>query len=164
MTIKRKIQQIYSSQRMSSRKRNHPYPTYSNKELVLWMYDHGYEALYNNWKSSGFERFLAPSCDRLDDSKGYSFDNIRLVTWKENFDKARADHRLGNPGKQRKQRKKNNSEKTVIQSTLKGHLLNEYVSQQEASEKTGVNRSCINNCCNDKRKRITAGGFLWSYK
>jgi hypothetical protein len=40
--------------------------------------------LYNNWIDSGYKKSDKPSVDRIDDYKGYSFDNIQLMTWKEN--------------------------------------------------------------------------------
>jgi hypothetical protein len=43
-----------------------------------------FKVLYKNWVKSGYEKNFRPSVDRLDSTKGYSFDNIRLVTWKEN--------------------------------------------------------------------------------
>ena len=41
--------------------------------------------LDNNWVNSGYKRDMKPSIDRLDNSRGYSFDNIRLVTFRENY-------------------------------------------------------------------------------
>jgi hypothetical protein len=43
-----------------------------------------FKNLYNEYEESGFDRKLAPSIDRLDSSKGYSFDNIEWVTHSEN--------------------------------------------------------------------------------
>ncbi len=69
---------IYSRQKINSRKRNHPLPSYSKSELKEWMYNEGFKLLYDNWLASDFSKWLKPSCDRLDDYKGYSFDNMRL--------------------------------------------------------------------------------------
>lgn len=52
--------------------------------------------------------------------------------------------------------------KPVIQLTLNGIVLNEYKTGKEASEKTGVSRSCICLCC--KGKRPYSGGYQWKYK
>lgn len=43
-----------------------------------------FDCLYNEWVSSGFNRKLSPSIDRIDTSKGYTLDNMRWVTHSEN--------------------------------------------------------------------------------
>lgn len=40
--------------------------------------------LYNAYCASGYQMKLAPSIDRIDSSKGYTFDNIRWITHSEN--------------------------------------------------------------------------------
>lgn len=50
---------------------------YANKCDVFWK-------LYSEYEASGYNRKLAPSVDRLDSSKGYSFDNVEWVTHSEN--------------------------------------------------------------------------------
>lgn len=52
--------------------------------------------------------------------------------------------------------------KKVIQMTLKGEFIKEYISIGEAAEFTGANRSSISNAC--RGKNMTAGGFKWAYK
>ena len=49
----------------------------------------------------------------------------------------------------------------VYQFSIENILINEFNSLKEASEKTGIARSTICNCCNNKSK--TAGGYKWSY-
>jgi hypothetical protein len=78
------ISGIYNSQKRSSEKRGHPNPVYSKEELTIWLYANDYKALYDDWVSGGHTKDSKPSCDRLDDFYGYSFDNMRLVTWKQN--------------------------------------------------------------------------------
>lgn len=43
-----------------------------------------FHRLYNDWVSSGFDRKLTPSVDRLDTSKGYEVGNMEWVTHSEN--------------------------------------------------------------------------------
>lgn len=51
----------------------------------------------------------------------------------------------------------------VSQYTLAGDLVSTYPSVKMASESVpGANRSYITQCC--KKKRVSAGGFLWSYE
>ena len=51
--------------------------------------------------------------------------------------------------------------KPVSQFSLNGVLIDTYITGKEASEKTGVSRSGICNCCKGKIKQ--AGGFIWKY-
>lgn len=75
----------YNNQRASSRQRKHPMPTYTKFQLIDWvMSQDNSKKLFEDWISSDYDSNLAPSVDRLNDDKGYSFDNIRLVTWIEN--------------------------------------------------------------------------------
>lgn len=52
--------------------------------------------------------------------------------------------------------------KPVTQYTLDGEFVRHWESAKEASEKTPANRSYITQVC--KGKRVSAGGFLWTYK
>lgn len=84
------IAAIYSGQKQSSKARKHPPPAYSRDELTEWLYSKtSFNNLYDKWVESGFKRKLRPSCDRLDDNKGYSFDNIQVITMTENQTKSR---------------------------------------------------------------------------
>ncbi|MFD2891711.1 NUMOD1 domain-containing DNA-binding protein [Flavobacterium chuncheonense] len=51
--------------------------------------------------------------------------------------------------------------KAVQQFSLKGNLLNTYVSASEASRITGISKSCITKCCRGERKQ--SGGYIWLY-
>lgn len=64
--------------------------------------------------------------------------------------------------KQMTEKSKNKTKKKVIQYDLKGNLLNEYESLNEAELKTNVKYQHISSCCRGKQK--TAGGFKWRYK
>ncbi len=52
------------------------------------------QALFDQWESSGFIRKLALSVDRVDNSRGYSEDNIQVITVSENSSKT---HRVDIP-------------------------------------------------------------------
>lgn len=49
----------------------------------------------------------------------------------------------------------------VSQYSMGGQLLNKFISIRDASEKTGVHRSDLSNCCKGIFKQ--AGGFVWKY-
>jgi len=84
-TVVSLITDIYSKQKLHSKTRGHPPPKYTFKEFKKWILSiKNFKVLYKNWVKSGYEKNFRPSVDRLDSTKGYSFDNIRLVTWKEN--------------------------------------------------------------------------------
>ena len=47
----------------------------------------------------------------------------------------------------------------ILQMTLNGNKVSEFVSVSEASRKTGVGRSLISHCVNNRIN--SAGGFIW---
>lgn len=54
------------------------------------------------------------------------------------------------------------TKKPVLQINLKGDMINEFISINEASRQTGYRVSDISACCNNKQK--TAFGFVWRFK
>lgn len=57
---------------------------------------------------------------------------------------------------------KDNTNK-IVQIDLNGNIIGYFNSQIEASQKLGINISTIRNCCNEKSKAKTAGGFIFKY-
>lgn len=53
--------------------------------------------------------------------------------------------------------------KPVSQFTKNNILINEFVSISEASIITGINRSCIEFVCTNRRNYKTAGGYIWKF-
>lgn len=51
--------------------------------------------------------------------------------------------------------------KPILQYDINGILLNKYDTIKIASDKTGIIRSSIDNCLNNRAK--TAGGYIWKY-
>ena len=153
--IKGKICSSFNDQVTSSKRRGHPPPTYTVWKLIeRYEHDKLFIKLFNAWEASNWNRWLAPSFDRIDNSKGYSFDNIKLMTWKENYDNARRDQRLGKLGSSSKH-------KAVRQFTKEGKFIAEYISMKEAERRTGISNNNIGSCCKGNLK--SAGGYKWEY-
>ena len=148
------ISKIYAQQKRSSKKRNHSKPSYTKKEFINWMFSQSnFEKLYNDWVKSDYAKDLAPSVDRLDDYKPYSLDNIQLMTWKENREKAYEDQRRGI---------NNKNAKTVHQYDINNNFIKSYVSVAIVAKENRVQQPCISRCCLNKQK--TSGGYKWKYE
>ena len=136
---------MYASQLSSSKERRHDKPTYTEEELYVWLLAQpDFKKLFKVWKDSGWKKDLVPSGDRLNDSRGYSFDNLQLVTWYENEAKA------------------NNAKLRAVLMLDKDTLetLREFESIKQATDSTKINHiSCV---CRGSRN--TAGGYKWKYK
>ena len=151
------ITTIYGHQQGHSITRGHKPPTYTNKQLQDWLQnDKKFGQIYDKWVESGYTKSMKPSVDRLDDSKGYSFDNIQLTTWGENKAKGHRDMRKG------KIKHGHNPQKAVIQVDSEGLVVGEFVSACEAQRQTGIHQSNISACCLGKLN--TTGGFVWKFK
>ena len=85
-TPKGRMSYIYNGQKRSSSDRGHPPPDYTQAELTSWALANGQEQIVHSWEQKKYLKDYAPTVDRIDDSLGYSFSNIRLVTWKDNND------------------------------------------------------------------------------
>jgi len=148
---------LYAHQIDKSKKRGHKPPTHTNKELSDWLlHDWLFDLLFNNWVNSGYLTNMKPSIDRLDDTKGYSLDNIQLMTWAENKEKGYRDMRRG------KITHGVNPQKAVLQFTSKGVFIKEFVSASEACRQTKIHYVSISLVCREKRNH--AGGFRWKFK
>lgn len=148
------ITKIYGGQRSGSKKRNYSMPTYTKWELKEWLYSQPlFHKLFENWVQSKFDKMLAPSVDRINDYKSYSFDNIQLMTWKKNKQKGNYDIRNGVNNKQ--------SKAVRCINIITGNVI-EFYSIREASRQLNIDQSSISKCCNGKRK--TTKVYIWKYK
>jgi len=146
------VTKIYGNQLNHSKTRGHIPPKYSRVDLQEWLFlQDRFHLMYDEWVKSGFVKKLTPSIDRLNDSRGYAFDNIQLVTWEDNYKKHKAQVVNGSAYKSKN--------KPVIQLSIDNVEVGEFYSITEAGRQTGIsNISCV---CNGSRK--TAGGFKWKY-
>ena len=113
-----------------------------------------YHELHADWVESEFVAEKRPSVDRLDDSRGYGFDNIQLMTWGENNKKGHVDRSRGNTTRS----------KAVVGTESSTGEAKEYISAGEASRQTNACRSSVANCCLGKPNFRSAGGYTWRYK
>lgn len=163
------VRKIYDTQKASSRERGHPPPSYSKQELVDWCLKQDvFHTLYDRWVSSNYDKWKVPSVDRINDYKGYSFDNIQLMSFYENYKKAHMDAVEGRNNKQ---------SIPVICYSIDGEFIKEYYSINQASRELSIKSSDIGAVCAKtklKRKRRdgsiayctpkTAGGYVWRFK
>lgn len=150
------LSNMYDAQKRRSRIKGYHHPYYTKKEFIIWCKSQKlWYNLFKNWKESGYNKDFVPSIDRINNYKGYSFDNIRLTTWKENNEKGRKDIKEG---------RNNKRCRAVLQYTLDGNFIKEYYSIMQAYRDTGVNDRNICSCCKGISRYSHAGGFVWRYK
>ena len=147
-----KVNKMYNQQVHNSKKRHHPLPTNTKEAFVEAILDMElFHKLYKEWVSSGYDKDLAPSIDRIDNSLPYTEDNITLMTWGENNRKNFKDTFEGN----------STQCKPILQLSLSGVLIKEFKSAAIASRVLGLAIANISKVCKGKRK--TAGGYVFKY-
>ena len=169
MDLKKKFIAMYYNQITHSKTRGHFLPSYTKDEFLDWIYSQeNIDTLIKDYLTSGMKRKKLPSVDRIDDFKGYSFDNIRLVTFGENEEKAHRMHKDGflifdnkNVIQYEALRGKRigNRGKTPV---YKGNYIKSFNSIMDAHRETNINFKNISSNCNKKRQH--AGGFVWEFK
>jgi hypothetical protein len=141
------LHRMYNNQKRNSIQRGHSQPAYTFEELKDWFISQpNWEDLWLKWEANNYDKQLTPSIDRLDDSKGYSFDNIRLVTWEDNNLK-----------------EIDNKKRKVNQYDLEGEYLKTFDSISDALRYLGKSTegSNIARCCKGERKY--AFDYQWRY-
>jgi hypothetical protein len=157
-TVPGLITLIYANQKMTSKKAGRPPPSYTKEQFRQWITQQpNFDRLFQDWQNSGFEKDLSPSVDRLDNTVGYTLDNIQLITWRQNL---------------LNQKRQNVSgaylvwnSKAIRQLTLDGEVVAEYPSIRIALRALGRHRlhgaSNIVAIANGKWK--SAYGFKWEW-
>lgn len=154
-TIHGLICSIYSAQKYCSKARKHKAPNYTKTELECWITSQSnFLSLYNNWVANNYDRWLRPSCDRIDEYLPYTLNNLRLVHFHANEIRGYIN---------RKEGINNKINSKVIQLSLNGDRLQTFYSQAEASRQTGIPQANISKVCQNNSTRKTAGGFKWEH-
>ena len=138
---------IYTGQKSSSKKRGHLPPSYTLGALIQWCISQKhYSTLFNVWENSNYLHELVPSINRLDETKGYSLDNIELLTWGEHRKKANG------VGKKR-----------VIQTTLKDVFVKEFESCSDAARQLNIRNGANIISLIARGKKENYKGFKFCY-
>ena len=145
------VRVMYDAQVFNSKRRGHGSPTYTKEELRAWLYENGYKNLYDKWVGSGRQKMLKPSCDRIDDYKGYSLDNIQLMTWGENHNKQAEDILKGRSTSGERC-------KALQQFDREGKLMCEFVSLSSAKRVMGYSMERAL-----RKEIIDKNGYYWRY-
>lgn len=140
-----KMTLMYNTQVQNSKKRRHPPPNYTESDFRDWCIRNGYKRMYENWEKSKYNRWMAPSADRLDDDKPYTLDNLQLVTWEHNSKRGNISH-----------------SEPIKQYRLDGEFVTDWISASKASKVLQLSRSQITATCNGRKLR--AGDFQFRYK
>ena len=162
-TLEGHITSIWNGQRQRSKRNGWTEPAYSREELIEWVRNQPNASdLYTAWELSGYEKNRAPSIDRLDDYKPYSFDNIRLVDWETNNTKGRVSQITGDNTK---------NCRAVRQLTMDGIPIQDFHSISAAARALGISDAKICAAAQGFRYKkagvkspaYSAGGYKWEY-
>tara|TARA_R110000796_G_scaffold75361_4_gene169026 strand:- start:55 stop:543 length:489 start_codon:yes stop_codon:yes gene_type:complete len=133
---------IYKAQRGNSTKRGHKPPGYTLGELREWLrLQPTFDKLLTRWQDTQ-DKWDRPSVDRLDNSKGYAFDNIQVLSFRDHMDK-------------------DNPKKPIIQYDLNMKFIKEWPSSKSAYR---AGYSSVSNVANFKPNSKTCKGFIWRWK
>jgi len=151
------ITKMFNGQHASSKKRKQSLPTYNKEEFRSWLLSQeNFNLLYANWIESNFNHMLIPSVDRIDCDKSYSFDNIELITWKQNLKNESRDIKSGKLA--------HNGKPNIPTSQFdkNNNFIREWKSISEAAKELKIDISHISKVIRGERN--FCGGFIWKNK
>ena len=145
---------IFASQKRSSQKRKQELPLYTLKELIEYIKeDIVFLDIFDKWVKYGYKTLEKPSYDRINYDKPYSFDNIRAMSFYENWDRQNKD-KTNQSAKNRK------SYKTKVSAIIEGK---ETVFESINLAGKAVGLSNPQDIRHSITRNGTAGGFKWKY-
>ena len=105
--------------------------------------------IFKHWESRGYQYYDKPSIDRKNPDRGYTKDNIQVMSWCDNRMKGDKENSL-------------RFTTPVIMYDLHGNRIKEFESIKEAVIYTGFNQGLITMCCQGKRNHTH--GFKFMYR
>lgn len=121
---------VYNTQIQHAVGRGHPAPDYDLATFTLWLTTQTtFDNMFAEWVASGYEIGLAPSADRLDNAKPYTLDNLELVPWSVNRQRAADSKKIG---------ELYSGHRAVAAYNKDGSLFMQFVSLAEALRHFGV--------------------------
>lgn len=145
------INQMYSGCISRTKKKGFTSVSFTKEELEKWVNScKEFHTLYDKWVLEDYPTALKPSLDRLDDYKGYSLDNIRIVTANTNVKRYYSDAINGINTK---------SAKPVEQYSLDGEYIRTFHSLSAAARSVNGIPSNINQVINGTYAQ--AYGYKW---
>lgn len=147
---------IYANQRSTSKTANRPPPVYSKEELKEWLVSQpNFQELWNAWVASGYNKYLSPSVDRIDNKISYTLDNIQLVSWRQNLANQKTH--------QKEAIHLHPASKSITQMDLDGNDLRTFGSVRIAARHLNKEKSPSNFTAVCEGKLKTAYGFRWRW-
>lgn len=139
---------MYAKVRERSRRNNKQNHEFTLGQFREWLLQTDIHRLFWRWQECGYKTDRRPSVDRIDPLRGYTFDNMQVITAKENRIKGDEEKMVlwGKP---------------VCQISLSGIVVANYPNIDMAYQVTKINRNNISSVLHGKRK--TAGGFKWKF-
>ena len=159
------LKQIYRAMRKRNIDKFNSELPFTEPEFEKWLEDnYGEKAktMFKTYVDSDCDKYLKPSIDRIDDYKGYSFDNMQLLTWAENNEK-------GRQGRKNKESCSRIAREVyaieVTQYDLSGQVVNVFQSVRDVERITGYSSTSIGRACRrtEKNIRCVSHGFIWKY-
>jgi hypothetical protein len=148
-TYKGVTAQLYSKIRERCRLKGWMIPVYDLSSFRSWFDEAGGRLVYNSWVMSSWKTTLMPSVDRKDVKEHYYFQNMQVITAKENREKGDREKLIlwGKPVR------------ALAYYEGKWRKVADFASIKIASKFTGINKNNISSCLAGKRKR--AGLYRW---
>ena len=76
--------QLANQTKASSKRRGYITPNWNTKDFRAWLSNNtSYNTLYENWMSASYVTLFKPTIQRIDTTKGFSLDNMKIVISKD---------------------------------------------------------------------------------
>ncbi len=149
-TPKGVLTNLYSKMKERNIKRGFGELPFSLKELQeRFLGDDNYIKQFNIWVQNSYKKEYKPSFDRINPNRGYTIDNMQILSWGEN-------------------RKKADWEKSFLYTTpvvmcdINENIVRIFESTKEACTMTGFPQSTITMCCQGKLRSVK--GYIFKYR